>query len=139
MTGEQFEMEYKAVARDIDALYEPKARYYEQYEPGRWPRLMEDLHQKDTEGTKAADYQSIIDAAVNIRYELDRDHARLSRAISSAEIKRIHVMKGKCGLGDDEYRELLIKHTGKVSSTELVYWQAMIVLRALYDIEKAAK
>lgn len=139
MSWEQFEAEYIRIARDIDRLYMPLKKYYELYEPKRFDALIDKLLEADRKFSPTEDWQEIIKEQENMRYELDKDRSRLSRPISEAEVKRVHVLKGKLNLDDQQYRDLMYREVGKSSSKDLLYWEAMVFLRALYNLEKGVQ
>ncbi|HEY9212082.1 MAG TPA: regulatory protein GemA [Ancylobacter sp.] len=61
--------------------------------------------------------------------------SRAPAAIDGAQIKRIHTLKGKVGLADGDYRDLLQRLTGKRSSKDLSFADAA---RIISHLQKAA-
>lgn len=106
-------------------------KYYQTVEPGKYAKWNRELQEADETGSLKGDYKMILDAMQEYAGRIDADTQNLKKPITDAMIKKIHVLKSQNGLGDEEYRKLLIAETDKLSSKELNIYEAMLVMKAL--------
>ena len=62
--------------------------------------------------------------------------ARLSWKIKRKEKAKIHILKDKLGISDDDYRLILLESTGLDSCRDIVYFEFMVAERAMYDFKE---
>ena len=132
MSAAEFEAQYMRVAQEVDMVVNRKMRkYFEIFEAGALERIHGELMEPDAKCTPGEDWDALSVAVNEYLGAMTASAKRVSRMLSNSEKARIHILKAESGVSEDDYRDL-VRHIGGVeSSRDLVYWEGMILIRAL--------
>lgn len=114
-------------------------KYFELMEPMTIPNLVKKLMEADWAGVAEANYEKVLKAGEEYLEGLKEASRRVSRELYASEIKRIHVLKGEARISEEEYRTLIERISGKQSSKDMLYWEGMILMRALTRIKERTR
>ena len=132
MSAAEFEAQYMRLVQEVDTVVNRKMRkYFEIFEAGALERIHGELMEADAKCTPGEDWDALSVAVNEYLGAMTASAKRVSRMLSNSEKARIHILKAESGVSEDDYRDL-VRHIGGVeSSRDLVYWEGMILIRAL--------
>lgn len=109
-------------------------KFYEQFFPTRFDSIYKRINEIDQELVKneAAGTKLLNDFIETLENEKDRN----SIPATEKDIRAIHAAKGQKKMGEQEYRELLVKLTGKNSSKDMKHYEAQVVLRGILSPQR---
>ncbi len=132
MSAAEFEAQYMRVALEVDTVVNRKMRkYFEIFEAGALERIHGELMEADAKCTPGEDWDALSVAVNEYLGAMTASAKRVSRMLSNSEKARIHILKAESGVSEDDYRDLIRQIGGVESSRDLVYWEGMILIRAL--------
>lgn len=132
MSAAEFEAQYMRVAQEVDTVVNRKMRkYFEIFEAGALERIHGELMEADAKCTPGEDWDALSVAVNEYLGAMTASAKRVSRMLSNSEKARIHILKAESGVSEDDYRDLIRQIGGVESSRDLVYWEGMILIRAL--------
>lgn len=128
---------FTVICQRVDTVVGDKMRkYFEIFEAGNLENIFGRLNAADRTHTETQDYEALAAALDKYREEMEAAAERVSQPLKNSEKARIHILKAESGVSEEKYREL-IQRIGSVSSSRhLVYWQGMILIRALTRIKE---
>lgn len=132
MSAAEFEAQYMRLVQEVDTVVNRKMRkYFEIFEAGALERIHGELMEADAKCTPGEDWDALSVAVNEYLGAMTASAKRVSRMLSNSEKARIHILKAESGVSEDDYRDLIRQIGGVESSRDLVYWEGMILIRAL--------
>lgn len=123
-------------ARVDEAVGAKMRKYFEIFEAGALENIFGRLHEADLACTESQDWDTLAGALEKYLEEMLAAAKRVSRELTNNEKARIHILKSESGVSETEYRDLIKRIGGVESSRDLVYWEGMILIRALTRIKE---
>ena len=104
-------------------------KFYQQFFPTRLESIYTRLREIDKELVRdeAAGTKLLNDFIETLEAEKTRN----SIPVTEKDIRAIHAAKGQKKMIEQEYRELLVRLTGKNSSKDMKHYEAQVVLRGI--------
>lgn len=137
MSEVELEKRFWDVVQAVDAVMTSKMlKYFEIFEAGAIPNIYSRLAEQDLDCTGREDWDGIATALDKFQEEMQTMAKRVSRGLQNSEKARIHILKSESGVSEEKYRELIQRIGGVSSSRDLVYWEGMILIRALTRIKE---
>jgi hypothetical protein len=132
MREEELETKYVLVVQEVEKAISGKMlKYFEIFEAGAINNIHAKLMEADSRFTVAEDWEGLAHALDEYLRSIKLASERVSRGLHNSEKGRIHILKAESGVSEREYRDLLRQIGGVDSSRDMVYWQGMILIRAL--------